>query len=176
MSGAAALSSSLGDEVDRQLDVVPRFLARTAALLLTRDAVRTAFARLVGRALALKTWARVGGVCMFSGNGVSVEGGASKGEGKGSVAVVAAKPNVGSAGGGHLPAASLLLSSCRLTLPARSLLLFPDGFLWAAALVAETPPFALGLNQKETSSIAPSVSKTNLAGIPSLLQHTHAMY
>ena len=97
---------------------------------------------------------------MFSGKGVLVEGGTSGGEDEGSVALVAATPGVGMAGGGHL-SSSLLLPVC---------------CVWATASAVEPQPFALGQNQKETSSVAPSVSKTYLAGITSLLQHTHAKY
>jgi hypothetical protein len=174
-SGVAASSSlvSLGDDVDLQTFVVPLLLARTAALLVAREAMRAAFACLVGRVLGLSTWARTGGVCLFPGKGISVEGGSSGGGDESAAAVIPATPDDGIAGGRHLSSASFLLSSRRLTLLARSLLLLPDWCTWAAA---ELPPFALGRNQKETSSVAPSVSSTNLAGMPSLLQRTHAKY
>jgi len=104
-------------------------------------------------------------------------GGSSWGEGEGASAVFAASPVVGVAGGRHLSLASLL-SSHRLALLARSLLLLPEWRAWALVSV-ETglpPPTADGRNQSVTSSVHPSVSNTSLAGIPALLQRTHARY
>jgi len=46
----------------------------------------------------------------------------------------------------------------------------------ALALVAELPPASLERNHKVISSVHPSVFNTSLAGIPLLLQLTHAMY
>ena len=81
-----------------------------------------ALTRFIGRGLVLSLRGR-----LFSGKGerVSVEGGASGGGNEGTVAIVAAKPGVGAAGGGPLCTFSLLLSSRRLALLARSRLLFP---------------------------------------------------
>jgi len=99
---------------------------------------------------------------------MAVEGSSSGGGGKGTVAMVAAMPVVGIAGG-----TSLLLSSLRLALLARSRLLLPEWCAWAWVVAS---PAAVVRNQRETSSVLPSVSKTSLAGKPPLLQCTHAMY
>ena len=48
--------------------------------------------------------------------------------------------------------------------------------MWVVTSAAEVPPLAVGRNQRHTSSVTPSVSNTSLAGIPSLLQLTHAIY
>jgi len=114
-----------------------------------------------------------GGVDVGSAGSVQVEGDASGGEAGGFVAAAVPTPAVGVLSGGRLSSTSLFLSSRRLLLLARSRRRFPEG----GALVA-TPPFGLtaGLNQRETSSVAPSVTKTNLAGTPSLLHATHAKY
>jgi len=95
-------------------------------------------------------------------------GGGGGGGGEGIVAVVPAKPVVGIAGG-----TSLLLSSLRLALLARSRLLLPEWCAWAWVVAS---PAAVELNQRDTSSVLPSVSSTNLAGTPSRLQHAHAKY
>ena len=88
-----------------------------------------------------------------------------------------ATPVLDVSGVGRFSPASLLLSSRRLLLLARSRRLFPDDGAWGATLAAGLPPFELiGRNQRHTSSVSPSVSKTNLAGTPSLLQLTHAIY
>ena len=61
-----------------------------------------------------------------SGMGVSVGGGASGGANEGTVTGIAAMPCVGGAGDGPLSSFSLLLSSRRLALLARSRLLLPE--------------------------------------------------
>ena len=91
----------------------------------------------------------------------------------GAVAVIAAAPFVGGASGEPLSPASLL-SSLRLALLARSRLLLPEGCAWAHAAWAVSP--AAVLNQRQTSWLVPSVSSTSLAGTPSSLQRTHALY
>jgi len=103
---------------------------------------------------------RATGASGRSGTGtVLVGGGASRGEDEGAAAVIAATPDIGVAGGGHLSAASLLLSSLRLALLARSRLLLPEGCAWAwvAVLAADVR------NHSVTSSPLPSVSNTSLA-------------
>ena len=82
-----------------------------------------------------------------------------------------ATPAVGVSVGGQFSLAPPLLSSRRLLLLARSLLLFPDvGMLvaWVVSLLKARR------NQRHTSSVSPSVSSTSLAGTPFLLQLTHA--
>jgi len=96
---------------------------------------------------------------------VAVEGSVAV---EGIVAVVAATPVVGVSGGD-----SLLLSSLRLILLARSRLLLLEWCAWAWVAAS---PAAVKLNQRETSSVLPSVSRTNLAATPSRLQHAHAKY
>jgi len=152
----------------------------TAALWLARVAVIAAFTRFIGRGLALSVRARSRAGTFEA---VPVMGAASGGEGDGAVAiaVIAATPFVCVAGGKQLSPASLLLSSLRLALLARSRLLLPEWCAWEAAVadasaVAESPHVAVGRNQRVTSSLFPSVSNTSLAGIPPLLQRTHAMY
>jgi len=112
---------------------------------------------------------------VVSGRVVQVEvgGGVSRCGDEGISAVVAAAPCTGAAGGGQTPASTLLLSSRLL---ARSRLLLPECGAWLATSAAESPPFAARRNQRETSSEAPSVSRTNLAATPSLLQRAHAKY
>jgi len=116
---------SVSGEAERCAIVVacPLFLAMTAALWLARVAVRAAFTRFIGRGLALS-------ICPWpfleKGKGVSVGGSASGVENEGTVAVIAATPGVGSAGGGPLSSFSLLLSSRRLALLALSRLLLPE--------------------------------------------------
>jgi len=70
ISGAASSSLTFSGEGVERLAVEPLFLARTAALLLARDAVRTALARLVGRGLGLSTLGRTAGV--VGGHAVAV--------------------------------------------------------------------------------------------------------
>ena len=41
---------------------------------------------------------------------------------------------------------------------------------------ADSRPAAVELNQRDISSVSPFVSNTNLAGTPSRLQRTHAIY
>jgi hypothetical protein len=115
---------------------------------------------------------------VVSGRVVQVEvgGGVSRCGDKGISAVVAAAPCTGAAGGGQTSASTLLLSSRLLALLARSRLLLPECGAWLATSAAESPPFAARRNQRETSSEAPSVSRTNLAATPSLLQRAHAKY
>jgi hypothetical protein len=99
VSGEA--SSLLGEEVDRCIAVVPRFLARKAALLHAREAVSATLAFFVGSGLALGTYARAmptgiaDDACMFSGRRVPEEGGNSGGEYEGIIAAVVATPIVG---------------------------------------------------------------------------------
>ena len=98
LSGVEASSS--GAEVDRRTAAVPLFLARTAALLLARDAVRAVLTFLAGRGLALYTWARAAGVSVDVGvvsgrGGVPEEGNMSGGRVEGIVAAVVASPVVG---------------------------------------------------------------------------------
>ena len=158
----------------------------TVALWLARVAVMAALTLFIGRGLALSVRARVAGVLVslkaLIGDGGSIAGGGRAG-GEGTVAVVTATPDVGVAGCARFSSASLLLSSLRLALLARSRLLLPEWctWVWALALVAvsaaaESPPGAVERNQKVMSSVFPSVSSTSLAGIPLLLQHNHAMY
>ena len=84
-------------EVDRLTAAVPLLLARTAALLLAREAVRAAFAFRVASGLALYTWTRATGVaddgCMLSG------GDKSGGEVDVVLSAVIASPIVGVAEG-----------------------------------------------------------------------------
>ena len=177
-------SSSSGGVVDlRAAADCPRLLAKTDALWLARVAVMAAFTRFRGRGLALSVRARSRAVeapCrMGSRMAVLGGGGASGGDGAGAVTVIAATPVVGVAGGEQLSPASLLLSSLCLALLARSRLLLPEWFAWVSVawvLVATLPPAAVGRNQRVISSVFPSISNTNLAGIPPLLQRTHAMY
>ena len=127
----------LDEEVDCRADAIPLLLARTAALLLVRDAVITAFAFLVGSGRALSTCASplAAGVVdgsespMITGRGATwgvLEGGDVSGGVVESIsAIIAAPPSIGTAGGGHLSPSTLLLSSRRLALLARSRLLFP---------------------------------------------------
>jgi hypothetical protein len=86
--------------------------------------------------------------------------------------------------GGEHPSPASLLSSLRLALLARSRLLLPEGYAWARAAWARAAwaraawavsPAAVR-NQRHTSSVFPSVSNTNLAGILSSLHRTHALY
>jgi len=101
------------------------------------------------------------------GEGGEVEGGEGEGEGG------EGEDGEGEGGEGEgLSSASLLLSSLRLALLARSRLLFPEVGTWVGTSVLLT----VGLNQRHTSSVTPSVSSTNLAGTPSRLQHSHAKY
>ena len=139
-----------------------------------------AFTRFIDNGLALSVHARSPGGAGSGGevDGGEVDGGEGDGgEVDGTVAVIAATPDVGVAGGGHLSAASLLLSSLRLALLARSRLLLPEWCAWAwAAASDEWLQAAVGRNQRVISSVFPSVSNTSLAGILSLLQLTHAKY
>jgi len=134
-----------GDEEDRREAVFPRLLAMTAARWLVCVAAIAALNRFIGCGLALRVRTHVSGVldslkvvsigggcsgggcaggsCSgggCSGGGCSV-GGCSGGGGVGTVTVAAATPVYGIAGG-----ASLLLSSLRLALLARSRLLLPE--------------------------------------------------
>ena len=173
ISGAASssLPSSLGGEVERQV-VVHLFLANTAALWLERAAVRAALARFIGRGLGLRTRAPLArGVGVA---GAMVESDSAEGDGVGGISVSVAMPEVGMAEGVRPPSASFLLSSRRLLLLARSRLLLP--VCLATSSSAALPPLADRRNQRHISSVSPSVSRTNLAGIPSLLQRTHAIY
>ena len=82
--------------------------------------------RFKGRGLALRVraWSRAAGV-LDSLKAVSVGGGASGGDGEGAVAIVAAMP-VGGVAGGELPSLASLLSFRRLALLSRSRLLLPE--------------------------------------------------
>lgn len=175
------ISSSSWRELDCCVAVEPRFLARTAALWLAREAVSIALARLVGRVLALvdlSTLARAAAVLTTAAGGadspvpgvaaaVSTTGsrGVVGGDAAGAVAVAE----------GNWPSPASLLSSRLLRLLSLSLLLLPVCSELAASLVVETSPFPAGLNQKQTSSDTPSVSNTSLAGTPILLHRNHAM-
>jgi len=182
---SGSVSFSVDEDVQRGV-VVPvlLFLARTAALWLARVAVRTALARFSGNGLALSTLARTLATgAVFGGSkppvlsallskcwGATEESNTAGGDGEG--AVSSAMSGVGMAAGGQLPSASFLLSSRRLFLLACSLLLLP--VFWV-----EAPPPSAGIfcrNQRQISSVSPSVSSTSLAGIPFLLQVTHAKY
>jgi len=80
----------------------------------------------------------------------------------------------GGTGGGTGDEAAVavsLLSTRRLALLALSRLLLPVLACMAVAVVA-----AVLRNHRETSSPLPSVFSTSLAGIPSSLQLTHALY
>jgi hypothetical protein len=200
----SGVSSSLGGEVDWRA-VAAAFhllLAMTAALWLARVEVTAAFMRFIGIGLALSLRARSRGGGSSGGevNGTvavvtatpdvsvaGVEGGEDEGdegeggegeggEGKGGEG----EGGEGKGGEGEgLSSASLLLSSLRLALLACSRLLLPEWCMWAWVAVsaaAESPPAADARNQKVTSSVHPSVSSTSFAGIPPLLQRTHAMY
>ena len=148
----------------------------TAARWLVRVAAIAALNRFNGCGLALSVRSRVTGVLDLL---VSIGGGSSGGVGKDTVADIAATPVVGVAGGGHIFSASLLLSSLRLALLARSRLLLPEWCTWAwvaASAAAGLPPADVERNQRLTSSDVPSVSNTSLAGNPSSLQRTHAIY
>ena len=126
-SRKAVLSFSAWFGEDVEWCTVSRLLARTAARLLARVAMKVAFACLVGkcRGRALSVLAREG-VVVRRGVTVMVEGGVSRcGDGD-MAAAVATAPKAGSAGGGHVFPAALLLSSRRLILLARSRLLFPE--------------------------------------------------
>ena len=172
--GSLSFSGVVSSEVVRRFAAVPLLLARTAARWLARVAVIAAFALFRACGRALYAWART----VDGGGAGSVGCGVSGGGGEGNVAAVAAMPGVGVAGGGRLPAASLL-SSLRLALLARSRLLLPEtwALAWAAVSAAEeSPPAAVERNQRVTSSEHPSVSSTSFAGIPPLLQRTHAIY
>ena len=90
--------------------------------------------RCIGSGRALRTWARatacitvvVGLMLLFSERGVRMGGGVVGGEDEGAVAIPVATPSVGVvAEGSSSPSATLLLSSCRLLLLTRSLLLLP---------------------------------------------------
>jgi len=105
------------------------------------------------------------------GEGGEGEGGEGEG-GEGEVGEGEGCEGEGGEGEG-LSSASPLLSSLRLALLARSRLLLPEWCAWAWVAAS---PAAVGRNQRETSSVLPSVSNTNLAGNPSLLQRIHAMY
>jgi hypothetical protein len=177
-SSQGSLSFSGDDSSDavRRFAAVPLLLARTAARWLARVAVIAALALFRACGRALYAWARA----VDGGGAGSVGCGISGGGGEGIVAVVAAMPDVGVAGGGRLPAASLL-SSLRLALLARSRLLLPEMWVWALTWAAvsaaeESPPAAPEQNHRVTSSVHPSVFNTSFAGIPPLLQRTHAMY
>ena len=102
-------------EADLRVAATPLFFARTAALWLERDAMSTALALFKASGRALWTLARAANVADGGGGG-----------GEGEIAVVSATPVVGVAGG-----ASLLLSSLRLALLARSRLLLPEWCAWA---------------------------------------------
>ena len=147
-SGVVSSSTSPGGDVNWR-DVVLLLLARMDARWLARAAVRTALARFVGRGLALSMRvlrvraADVSGG-LGSGSGVSDGGGPSRGESEGAVAVVAAAPDVGMAGGEYLSSTSLLLSSRLLILLARSRLLLPECCALVATLAAELPLVAVG--------------------------------
>ena len=167
-ASGGSLSLVVGD-ADADWRKVPLLFARRDARWLARAAVRAALARFVGRGLALSMRVRHAGVSGRSGTG---SGGGTGDEVAGAVAIIAAAPVVGGARGEHLSPFSLLLSSLRLTLLARSRLLLPEWCVWARAAVS---PAAVR-NQRHTSSVVPSVSNTNLAGIPSSLQRTHALY
>jgi len=104
-------------EADLRVAATPLFFARTAALWLERDAMSTALALFKASGRALWTLARAANVA---------DGGGGGGGGEGEIAVVSATPVVGVAGG-----ASLLLSSLRLALLARSRLLLPEWCAWA---------------------------------------------
>ena len=188
-ASGGSLSLIVGDADWRD---VPLLFARRDARWLTRAAVRAALPRFVGRGLALSTRARGAGASGTgtgsSGGGVSCGGGGGGGagdevDGAVVVATIAATPVVGVAGGEH-PSPASLLSSLRLALLARSRLLLPEGYAWARAAWARAAwaraawavsPAAVR-NQRHTSSVFPSVSNTNLAGILSSLHRTHALY
>ena len=127
-------------------------MARMAARWLARAAVRTALARLTGSGLALsKQVLRAAGTSGRSGSGtVSVGGGASGGERVGAAAIVTATPDV--AGGAGPSSAPLLPSSCRLFLLARSHLRLPESQARACVAWSESPPVAVGRNQRHISS------------------------
>ena len=185
-ASGGSLSLIVGDADWRD---VPLLFARRDARWLTRAAVRAALPRFVGRGLALSTRARGAGASGTgtgtgsSGGGVSCGGGGGGGagdevDGAVVVATIAATPVVGVAGGEHLSPASIL-STLRLALLARSRLLLPEGYAWARAAWARAAwdvSLAAVLNQSQTSSLVPSVSSTSLAGTPSSLQRTHALY
>jgi hypothetical protein len=165
-------------EADCREAAAPLLLASVAALWLAREAASAAFSFYTtsGRAL----WQRARTIEEAEA-GTRVD---SEGEGEDSLggaggvhAAPVPTPAFGVPGGGKFPSASLLLSSRRLLLLARSRRLFPEatwvGATWVATLVGP-PTFAPDLNQNETSSVAPSVSNTSLAGIPLLLQHSQA--
>ena len=200
-ASGGSLSLIVGDADWRD---VPLLFARRDARWLTRAAVRAALPRFVGRGLALSTRARGAGASGTgtgtgsSGGGVSCGGGGGGGagdevDGAVVVATIAATPVVGVAGGEH-PSPASLLSSLRLALLARSRLLLPEGYAWARAAWARAAwaraawacaawaraawavsPAAVR-NQRHTSSVFPSISNTNLAGILSSLHRTHALY
>ena len=156
---------------------MPLLLARRVARLLARAAMRAALARFMDRGLALSTWAKRTGVSVRTGTGSGggLGGGTGSSGGTGdeaavAVATVAATPVVGVAWGEHLSPASIF-STLRLALLARSRLLLPELACVAVAVAA-----AAVQNQRETSSPLLSVFNTNLAGIPSSLQRTHALY
>ena len=186
VSGASSSASPWGER-DRRADC-PRLLAMSAALLLARVAVMAALTRFIGRGLALRVRSRpcaAGMSCWLESLWavwvVSIGPDSPGGEGEGASAVNAVTPGVGVAGG--KPPASLLLSSLRLALLARSLLLLPERWKWAWVVAAmgtsateSSPPSVVGRNQSVTSSVRPLDSKTSLAGIPALLQRTHTMY
>jgi len=186
VSLSAFLSNSgvellLGLEVDCCAAVVPLLFARTAALLLAREAISTALAFFVGRGLVLSTCICGPGVVddnCVSSTGAPEESEASGGGDEGAVAVIMAMPVDGVSEIGRFPSASLFLSSRRLLFLACSRLLLPECCAWARTFAAESQPVAVAVdrNQRHTSSISPSVSNTSLAGMPSLLQRTHAMY
>ena len=58
----SGVGSSSGVEADRRAAAIPLFLVRTAALLLARDTVNTAFTLFVASGLVLYTWACADGV------------------------------------------------------------------------------------------------------------------
>ncbi len=156
-------------------------MARMAALLLARDMISCAFAFLVGNSLALRLRALVTRVaddndCTSLARWVPEGGDESGGVDEGGVATTVATPLAGVSEGRQKSSASLLLSSRRLVLLARSRLLLPECCVREVTLAAEAPPLAVGRNQRNTSSVTPSVSNTSLAGMPSLLQLTHAIY
>ena len=108
----------------------------TAALLLARVAVRAALTRFIGRGRALSVRAPGGGVVggsespMISGLASTCrfpmeEGSTVGGEDVETVAVFSARSEVVVAAGEQLPSASLILSSCRRFLLARSLRFLP---------------------------------------------------
>ena len=151
---------------------------RIAALLFTLDVISCACAFLVGKGLALSMQILETGVvdedCGQSVWGVPEGGNVTGGEVEHGADT--ATPLVGVTDGSCSSSAPLLLSSRLLVLLARSRLLLPECCAWVATLGAKLLPLAVGRNQRQTSSDKPSVSNTNLAGIPSSLHRTHAVY